>query len=554
MEESMFNYVEIKKKTWNVMTAARNVGLQCVSQESTACPMDKWLFKEGGTYYELAEVQPHYPTKRKFRNGSLGSKHSLARFGYRHQRTEGDLFGGSVKEINVEQSVNFVFAACMAISSEPKGEGVCGGEYECYVCKLKFENKEQLIAHLDAPGLPDVVTGAYEYSNKSIGKTNIQQNQTKNDGKEQPTAAPSFKPINIEEAIILISATVDSKGDSKRIKWLCRQDGFPLSNFIKSKSQCEDAIKKGRVFINQQAALDSGRIVRENDVISLVEEYTPAGDIHTTQNNVIDDSGVRLVKQVPSQKKDITIEVVYKPVGIRCVGSFSPNTLEMITKRRVECSSGRKSMFCHSVSKVDTGVQSLCVLLVSPSKMNEEALHSLNVSYTFTALVHGNPPEEWRRGVYVTVPTEGLRQWKRHKTNQQEKKAGNVDDTDGKSTSMVTSSTPLDLDGALFIKCHDSLQIEEQQIATLTVQSSFDNGRLANVISFVLRKLGYPVVNDRFGKREYSALPRRLKNIVKQKICIGCYCVDVGYEGVLTTVDIESHKRTQCSFWRETLA
>jgi len=86
------------------------------------------------------------------------------------------------------------------------------------------------------------------------------------------------------------------------------------------------------------------------------------------------------------------------------------------------------------------------------------------------------------------------------------------------------------------------------------VQSRFDNGRLANVISFVLRKLGYPVVNDRFGKREFSALPRRIKNIVKQKVCIGCYCADVECEGVVTMVNVERHKRTQCSFWREALS
>lgn len=98
-------------KSWKVMLAGENNGLRCIREESTAYPIDKWLFKEknGDRLFELAEVQSHYPTKRKFRNGSLGSKHFLARYGYRHQRTEGDLFDGSVKHINVEQSINFVF-------------------------------------------------------------------------------------------------------------------------------------------------------------------------------------------------------------------------------------------------------------------------------------------------------------------------------------------------------------------------------------------------------------------------------------------------------------
>ena len=178
--------------------------------------------------------------------------------------------------------------------------------------------------------------------------------------------------------------------------------------------------------------------------------------------------------------------------------------------------------------------------------------NSLKVLYTFTALVHGHPPEEWKRGVFVQVPTEGLRQWKRQKTTQQESSVETGGDVDSVSNSIATSSRELDLDNALFIQCHDSLTVEgEQKISTLTIQSRFDDGRLSNVISYVLRKLSYPVVNDRFSKREYSALPRRMKNIIKQKVCIGCYQLDIEYEGESTTVKIDSHKRTQCSFWRK---
>ncbi|KAL7524727.1 hypothetical protein ACHAXR_003403, partial [Thalassiosira sp. AJA248-18] len=529
-------------KSWNVMTAAENNELQCVSDESTAYPVDKWLFKDG-SIHELAEVQPHYPTPRKFRNGSLGSKHFLARYGYRHQRTEGDLFDGSVKHINVGHSINFVFA-CKAAAGQ-KVHSLCEDEHACSVCKIKFETSEQLSAHLDELGLPDIVTGAYQKKNEN---TKQRQTDSSNNCKKQPDTSPTFKPINIEDATILIEATVNSEFDSKRIKWLCRQDEFPLSRFIKSKSQCEKAIARGRVFVNQQIALDSGRIVRENDVVSLVEEYEPADDSHKT-NDGKEDLGVRFVKQVPIQNNDVTIEIVYKPVGVRCVGSFSPTTLEMITKKHAESSHGMNDMFCHPLSKLDTGCAGLCVLAVSPSKIDEETLLSFRVLYTFTFLVHGTPPDEWRRGVYVKVPTEGLRQWKRQKTNQQENK-----DVEGKSIPLVTSSTALNLDEALFIKSHDSLQIEDQQLSTLTVQSRFDSGRLANVISFVQRRLGYPVVNDRFGKREYSALPRRMRNIVKHKVCIEVNCVDVDYEGSLSTVSIESHKRTQCTFWKETLS
>jgi len=70
-------------KSWKIMAAAEtNNGLQCIKQDNTSVPIDKWLFKpEEEDRYDLAEVQSHYPTKRKYRNGSLGSKHFLARFG-----------------------------------------------------------------------------------------------------------------------------------------------------------------------------------------------------------------------------------------------------------------------------------------------------------------------------------------------------------------------------------------------------------------------------------------------------------------------------------------
>jgi len=475
------------------------------------------------------------------------------------------LFDGSVKHINVEQSINFVFEVCKEDSAKEK-ESVVEGEYKCSICKLKFGTNEELQAHLRAPGLPDIVTGAYEIKKniKSSSKEKSRPDQTdettKNENKKQ--SIPAFKQsIDKNDASILIEATVPSTFNGKRIKWLCRQQGscsmssFPTSKYLQSKSQCEEAIKKGRIFVNRQVALDSSRIVVEGDIVSLVKEYQPPKDTVLTN----DDHGVKIVREIFS-KYDLgnTIIVAYKPVGIRCFGSFSPNTLEMIVQKKVSSSIGITNICTHPVSKIDTGCSGLCVLAVGGVlKIDTMALNnSLKVLYTFTALVHGHPPEEWKRGVYVQVPTEGLRQWKRQKTNQQEsieQKEKDANDVDSVSKSVTATSTEIDLDDdALFIQCHDSLTVEgEQKISTLTIQSRFDDGRLSNVISYVLRKLSYPVVNDRFSKREYSAFPRRMKNIIKQKVCIGCYQLNIEYEGESTIVKIDIHKRTQCSFWRK---
>lgn len=544
-------------RSWNVIAAAEQCNglLQCISQQSTACPIDRWLFN-GDVTYDLAEVQSHYPTKRKFRNGSLGSKHFLARYGYKHQRTEGDLFDGSVKHINVEQSLNFVFAnpngssgnnvhAATAIETKDEEQVQAGSSTRCSICKLKFDTTELLESHQNAPGLPDIVTGISDNKKRDISKAKNKHDQpdTDEDGKKQQSSkSKSFQPICIEDATILIETTVQSRFNGKRIKWLCRQEAF--SKFIKSKSQCEVAIKKGRVFINRKVAIDSSRIVRENDVISLVEEYDSNYSQALNENDCNDDS--RLVKEISSlgNKNCTIIEVVYKPVGIRSIGSFNTNTLEMITKKNAERRRGTKEIYCHPISKIDTGCAGLCVLVTSTSTVDKAALDSIKVLYTFTALVHGQLPEQWKDGVYVQIPKDGKRQWKRQKTEQH-----------GLNSTTEVSSKELDLNDALFIKCIDTLRVDEQQfLSTLTIQSRFDDGRLANVISYVLRKLGYCMVNDRLAKREYSALPRRIKNIVKQKICIGCYGLDIEYQGKSSVVSIDPHKRTQCSFWREELA
>ena len=136
------------------------------------------------------------------------------------------------------------------------------------------------------------------------------------------------------------------------------------------------------------------------------------------------------------------------------------------------------------------------------------------------------------------------RNWKRQKTDGDE------------TPPLDTTQTKLNLDDALFIECIDTYCIPnttDNYISTLEIRSGHDDGRLANTISYILRKLGYPVVNDRFARREASALPRRMKNLLKQKVCIGCYQVDIHTANQHEVVSIEAHKRTSCSFWRDQL-
>jgi hypothetical protein len=62
------------------------------------------------------------------------------------------------------------------------------------------------------------------------------------------------------------------------------------------------------------------------------------------------------------------------------------------------------------------------------------------------------------------------------------------------------------------------------------------------------------VVNDRFSKREAAVLPRRMRNILKQRICIGCYKVCIEFSNNQRDIKVEPHKRTQSVFWQKLLS
>eukprot|EP01082_Thalassiosira_pseudonana_P013698 g12069.t1.1.5e17418b g12069 g12069.t1 contig6:1154214-1155773(-) len=483
----------------------------------------------------------------------LGSRHFLARYGYLHRRTEGDRFVGNDKDINVLQSINFVFSKNDEVV---KSDEECNGKgHKCRICMSEFDGKKELDDHLASPALPDIVTGVYESTSDTVIRAKAKKLDKTSSDSNIASEPPPVEPIDFKDATILIEGTVGEEfADSKRLKWLCRQQNFALSKFIRSKSQCEDAIKNGRVFVNRCVVMDSSRIVRENDVITLVEEYalvsTSTNNINANDNDSNSSEKVKVVKELLINK-DVTLVVVHKPVGMRCVGSFSHTTLEMITKRQYETIRGVNGLSCNVISKLDTGSAGLCLLTVSSSTVDNGILDSVKAVYTFTVLVHGCP-ENWKSGVYSKVPSSSNRLWKRQKNGSD----NGVDET---SDPIATTSEKLCLDDALFIQCLDTQQIptddgeHHNKISTLTVQSSHDDGRLANTISYVLRKLGYPVVNDRFAKREGSSLPRRMRNLMKQKVCIGCYRVDIQLNESISTVEVASHNRTQCKYWRDVL-
>eukprot|EP00557_Chaetoceros_sp_GSL56_P007910 CAMPEP_0176489698 /NCGR_PEP_ID=MMETSP0200_2-20121128/7444_1 /TAXON_ID=947934 /ORGANISM="Chaetoceros sp., Strain GSL56" /LENGTH=752 /DNA_ID=CAMNT_0017886891 /DNA_START=7 /DNA_END=2265 /DNA_ORIENTATION=- len=602
--------------TWNLDMAAKRNGLNLISQEGTETPIESWLFHTGKVIQDgglispspepehapaPAPVQKHYPCPRRYRNGKLGSKHYLGKYGYRHRRTGGDLFCGNDNDMSVHQSINYIFE-CHDAERDLADDDGNGNEdahlmeangFVCEICEIEFDDEWLLKRHLDYPAVPDILTSRCSETGKSLSSCDRSQSSlpskdpSREDTEDITTWNSSCDQIHndchhgsLDRSLILIEGKVDGKFDSTRIKWLCRQKDFSLSKYITSKKQCVDAISQGRIYVNGVVALDSGRIVREDDVITLIDATTShhhhgeqiKSALSIPTSAATENLGCRVVEEISLQMVHQSLPrfvVVYKPVGIRVVGSFSPQTLEMITKRLVkgQLFAGMENISCTALSKLDTGCAGLCVFLVdSKEDMKESNVqvesYDVQITYKFTALVYGRVPEEWRHGVYVKLPRNTARVWKRQKLHDKDLNevldcdVGKVIDNDEK---IEITPQALDLDSSIFIMSKDSYSSCDNNditsLDTIEISSRYGSGKVVNTISFILRKMGYPVVNDRFCKREFAMLPRRMRNILKQKICIGCYSVCLHLQNIVhKEVKIEPHRRTQASFWRQVMS
>ena len=98
--------------TWDVTGAAVRAGLLLALECGTAGPIVDWLGlawggEKGNTNLELLRAKPGYAAPRRYRNGRLGSRHSLGKYGYRHRRTGGEAHGGNDADmaVNVQHSM-----------------------------------------------------------------------------------------------------------------------------------------------------------------------------------------------------------------------------------------------------------------------------------------------------------------------------------------------------------------------------------------------------------------------------------------------------------------
>jgi 23S rRNA-/tRNA-specific pseudouridylate synthase len=187
----------------------------------------------------------------------------------------------------------------------------------------------------------------------------------------------------IDTSDSVFSSVVRDEHDGKRLKWYLRHSFGKDAGL--SKQQCERMIKIGRVALNSTVVVDSGRFLHTGDKMIILPEPS-------TADGTISES----VVMVEIHRESENVVVAFNPVGMRTIGSFSAQTLEMVVSAQT-----RESF--KAVSKLDTGCCGLCVLSRDGAAVKE-------VSRVFTALVHGRVPDSWN-GLSLPLPIESMRRW-----------------------------------------------------------------------------------------------------------------------------------------------
>mmetsp|Transcript_25556 Transcript_25556/g.29634 ORF Transcript_25556/g.29634 Transcript_25556/m.29634 type:complete len:568 (+) Transcript_25556:953-2656(+) len=522
---------------------------------------------------------------------------------------------------------------CHSTLTDPKNENCL----ECHICGMIFENNDTrssnlaLELHLRDPALPDIMIGDMK-KNQRINNSHDKEldknrNRKNHDGNEKVVqnicttkvivSDRHTNDINekckneetnqnihqnnhrrrhhhhqLEKEMKLAVATVTSEMDGKRLRWCCRQSDFPLSIHVKSKKICEQLIKSGRIYVNDYIVLDSSRILKTGDVVTftMYQHQNTNATVGMQKEQDTDTSkkrnyyGVKIMKIMNMQDPSKKLIVAFKPVGVRTVGSFSSQTLEMIVASYMVEMKSCKDIICESITKLDTGCAGFCVLIASgnfgtsnseitdtttnttttprtANEMIDPISKIISVTYKFTTLVHGSVPSNWDQGIYMRLPTCASRRW----NNRQN---GGVQSDEQVEEILVKDHVVNVVENEgnwVKVKCVQRLGGDDDNdksmtpnLSTLVIMSPSESGRLSNTLCYMLRKVGYPVVNDRFCKQELAQLPRVMRNILKNKLCIGCYdivlslcCTSAQNENIKSvSVHEDPNSRTQCTYWQ----
>lgn len=510
-------------QTWRMLEAASP--LKLVAQYDTSTPLP---FSE--TLVELP-LESHYAAPRKFRNGKLGSRHYLGKFGYQHRPTHPTSAGSTV---NVAHSKHYIFQrnSCdgdkQASTVPTTTETVEKQDLVCQICRAKFGSAKGLQQHYEVPALPNdpPTTSTNTSQEASIHNKEPKLPVAKKIIKGSIDASSSLRPGPVEwSGSISLSSDV-----GQRLRQVLRNQEV---DGLKSKRQAEDRIKFGCVSVNGVVAQDSSRFVQLGDVLEVRQLMT------TTLNPN---------RQIDVIHRGATWAVAMKPVGMRTKGSFSEDTLESVVSKQLVGAGNGKYV---SLSRLDKGCAGLCVLK-EQEQSSSKTTNQLSIQHTFTALVYGRV--DWTE-ITLEVSGDGGRRWKKNtiKAAEEVTKKRSLDQIDqgAKPNEAVREQVDEDdvvqrrhEDGKMQhtletvrIKCTEQTSKSAPAISTLELTTATSTELRADHLCAALRQLGHGVVNDRFGRlsnekiddtiEQPQQLPRSMRNLIKNRLCIGCFAVRV---------------------------
>ena len=447
-------------ETWKVHASALRLGLQPVAaaRSTTAAP---WHTVMGIDYLKVNDSIQGNAAPRRYRSGKQGSRHWLGKYGYRHRRTQGELYNGLSNDTNVEWSVDLLFAKGHTALSPTIPPTVQEDVCTCHICLESSPSLEEHERHVKEP----VVSCDVELA--------------------KVTTAVDIKTDNEEVGI-----TVPRDDSSVRLR------NYVQKTFGKSKSASTQLILTGRVSLDGKVVTDSARFVLTSSLVELsaVKEDLEKGGTGTSSRTP--STPIEIVARLGT-----SLRVVYKPVGMRTKGHFA-GTLEALVSHQEE----EGKIVYESVSRLDTGLTGLCLL------HDQTVEPPAPVRHRFTSLVMGEVHDSFWTGVDIVCKTEKLRRWRKGADKGSRKTDEGESQPRAKLRVIQTCS----------VKTSES---DEDNIVLSTVEIDITQNLsgIGSILTYNLRtQLKLRVVGDRFSNREYAKLPRPMRNRIKQKICLGC--------------------------------
>ena len=426
----------------------------------------------------------------------------------------------------------------------------------------------------------------------------------------------------------LLESMVTTEHIGKRLRWFVQHammnhgSGTDAAVLLQvSKRQSERWIQQGCVSIHDEIVMDSSRILHQagwmvrvnlpqepqnvlpptctkvdgGDPPCVVTSSSTAVTTTRTKTTAFDDTSepnttVTIVASHPMLQSFValfdncTLLVVWKPVGMRTIGSFTNATLEQYlfhhhqsptstsTKTNLNADGSIALTKCHynSLSKLDKGCSGLCVVvqqLKTSLESSSNPIKQLNVriQHTFTAMVYGTDfPEEWKAGASILLPVYGLRRWNSKKRRRQLSVAYNhineivengvcdleyendhevhgdddscrnndgKDDAEAALSHEWTNTTEMEATVTLIEQTRNTDGTTDADhipaLSTISIATSSSVSGLAQTIGYYLRSNKYSIVGDRMAAQEYNTLPRAVRNRIKQRLCLGCTGVRV---------------------------